>query len=64
VFGTKTLANTLAKVTEFINELEDGITSNNTAVSSKQVKIKSIEQEVFDINAETAIAKKLLAKLQ
>jgi hypothetical protein len=64
MFGQKTLTSTLTKVTSFIQELEEGINGNDTAAAGKKKAIEAIESEVFTLNAETAVAKKLLAKLQ
>jgi hypothetical protein len=61
-FGKNKLTGTLAKVTAFIAELNDGIEANETKVYEKTVEIQKLREESDAINEETAVALKLLEK--
>ncbi|MCH9712809.1 MAG: hypothetical protein K0U20_09320 [Proteobacteria bacterium] len=58
------LKTVLAKVSKFVEELENGIEKNNGVVLGKKDEIQVLETEIALVNAETATANKLLAKLK
>ena len=64
MFIKNKLSRTLGRVTTFISSLEEGIKDNEDRAHVKQVEISAITEEVSAINAESAAARKLLAKLQ
>jgi hypothetical protein len=63
-FGKNKLTNTLAKVSAFIKELEDGIEVNETKVEVLNKEIQEKVDQQHYINQETGIALRLLDKLQ
>ena len=64
MFGPKTLKSTLAKVTNFIKEIEEGIIENDVKNEVLDERAKVIADEKAVNAAETEIGRKLLAKLQ
>lgn len=63
MLGNK-LTKTIGKVTAFIDELKVGIELNDTKEENIGYEIDKLESEAESIAAETAVAKKLLEKLQ
>ena len=64
MFGKKTLKGTLAKVTAFVKEIEDGIEDNETANEVLAVEAQKIADEKAINDKEIEVGKKLLDKLQ
>ncbi len=64
MFNNKSLKSTLAKVASFIDEINDGISANETKNEELQVTVDAIQAEQGVNTNEIKLGKKLLAKFQ
>ena len=58
------LNKTLAKVQNFVNDLQDGIKANDTAIVKEEAQIALHNETIDTIKAQSDVALKLLSKLQ